>query len=111
MNQCAGSTILEHAVIEHNLAAVSKLYQNIHVDSLARLLRIDASKAEYFAAKMITEGRLAGEIDEIDGYLYFEEGLTIILCKFPQNIPCSSGMTMSPAFASRWNVSTQRFKP
>ena len=35
-----GSTILDHAVIEHNLLAASKLYNNITFDGLGALLEI-----------------------------------------------------------------------
>ena len=51
-----GSTILEHAVIEHNLLAASKLYNNITFEGLGALLEISPSKAERIASRMITEG-------------------------------------------------------
>ena len=51
-----GSTILEHAVIEHNLLAASKLYNNITFEGLGALLEIAPNKAERIASKMITEG-------------------------------------------------------
>ena len=35
-----GSTILDHAVIEHNLLAASKLYNNITFEGLGALLEI-----------------------------------------------------------------------
>lgn len=41
-----GSTILDHAVVEHNLLAASKLYNNITFDGLGALLEIP-SKAQY----------------------------------------------------------------
>ena len=39
-----GSTILEHAVIEHNLLAASKLYNNITFSGLGALLEIPPVK-------------------------------------------------------------------
>jgi COP9 signalosome complex subunit 4 len=39
-----GSTILEHAVIEHNLLAASRLYNNITFSGLGALLEIPAEK-------------------------------------------------------------------
>ena len=39
-----GSTILEHAVIEHNLLAASKLYNNITFSGLGALLEIPPEK-------------------------------------------------------------------
>jgi COP9 signalosome complex subunit 4 len=67
-----GSTILEHAVIEHNLLAASRLYNNITFSGLGALLEIPAEKAERIASKMITEERLVGHIDQIDSTLHFE---------------------------------------
>merc|ERR1712002_559220 len=67
-----GSTILEHAVIEHNLLAASKLYNNITFGGLGALLEIPADKAERIASKMITEGRMHGHIDQIDSTVHFE---------------------------------------
>ena len=49
-------TILEHAVIEHNLLAASKLYNNITLEGLGQLLEIPPEKAERIASRMITEG-------------------------------------------------------
>jgi len=67
-----GSTILEHAVIEHNLLAASKLYNNITFSGLGALLEIPPNKAERIASKMITEGRMHGHIDQIDSTVHFE---------------------------------------
>lgn len=67
-----GSTILDHAVVEHNLLAASKLYNNITFQGLGALLEIPAEKAERIASKMITEGRMQGHIDQIDSTVHFE---------------------------------------
>lgn len=67
-----GSTILEHAVIEHNLLAASRLYNNITFSGLGALLEIPAEKAERIASKMISEERLQGHIDQIDSTVHFE---------------------------------------
>jgi COP9 signalosome complex subunit 4 len=53
-----GTTVLEAAVIEHNLAAAARLYNNIYLSELGTLLGVDAIKAEEIASKMITESRL-----------------------------------------------------
>ncbi|KAK3751013.1 hypothetical protein QZH41_020177, partial [Actinostola sp. cb2023] len=68
----AGSTILDRAVIEHNLLSASKLYNNIGFLELGALLEISPEKAERIASQMITEGRLTGSIDQIDGFVHFE---------------------------------------
>ena len=67
-----GSTVLDKAVLEHNLLGASKLYNNISIDQLGELLGIDADKAEDYAAKMLEQGRLGGYIDQIDRLIFFE---------------------------------------
>ncbi|CAL4093283.1 unnamed protein product, partial [Meganyctiphanes norvegica] len=67
-----GSSILDRAVTEHNLLAASKLYNNITFTELGALLQIPGSKAEKIASQMITEERMKGFIDQIDGILNFE---------------------------------------
>ena len=74
-----GSTVLSKAVIEHNLLAASRLYDNISTASLAQILGLKdskdetaAEKAEDYAARMVEQGRLKGEIDQIDGIIVFQ---------------------------------------
>ena len=67
-----GSSILNRAVIEHNLLSASKLYNNILFEELGSLLEIPPSKAEKIASQMITEDRMNGCIDQIDAIVYFE---------------------------------------
>ena len=67
-----GSTVLDRAVLEHNLLCVSRLYRNIGIDNLGALLEIDGDRAEQYAAQMIEQGRLAGRIDQIDRIIFFE---------------------------------------
>ncbi|KAJ5936258.1 hypothetical protein N7454_005556 [Penicillium verhagenii] len=76
-----GTTVLDKAVIEHNLVAASKLYENITADALASILGLQGSgefsageKAEMYAARMVEQGRLRGRIDQIDGIISFETG-------------------------------------
>ncbi|XP_014239527.1 COP9 signalosome complex subunit 4 [Cimex lectularius] len=69
---CDGSTILDRAVIEHNLLSASKLYNNITFEELGALLEITPTKAEKIASQMITEGRMNGFIDQIDSIVNFE---------------------------------------
>jgi len=66
-----GLTFPQRAVIEHNMAAAIKVYENIRFAELGPLLEIGEAKAEQIAARMITEGRLSGYIDQIDGVLHF----------------------------------------
>lgn len=67
-----GSSILDRAVFEHNLLSASKLYNNITFEELGALLEIPPKKAERIASQMITEGRMNGYIDQIDGIVHFE---------------------------------------
>jgi len=66
-----GSTLIDRAVIEHNLLAASKLYNNIRFDELGALFEIPADKAERIASQMISEGRLNGYIDQISSFVHF----------------------------------------
>jgi len=67
-----GSSILDRAVVEHNLLAVSKLYNNITFEQLGTLLEIPPVKAEKIASQMISMGIINGCIDQIDGFIHFE---------------------------------------
>jgi len=67
-----GSTVLQKAVIEHNLLTASSIYNNITFDELGSLLGITSQKAERIASKMIHENRMNGTIDQIDGIIQFE---------------------------------------
>ena len=69
-----GSTVLAKAVVEHNLLAASRLYNNIEFGALGGLLGLDAAKAENTTARMIEQGRLVGRIDQIEQVVYFEHG-------------------------------------
>jgi len=73
-----GLTIPQRAIIEHNMAAAIKVYENIRFDELGNLLEISTSKAEQIAARMIGEGRLNGYIDQIDGVLYFSDDRDVL---------------------------------
>lgn len=74
-----GSSVLSKAVIEHNLLATSRLYENITTTALARILGLKdgknetaAERAEDYAARMVEQGRLRGEIDQTLGVIMFE---------------------------------------
>lgn len=66
-----GSTVLDRAVIEHNMLAASKLYNNISFEQLGALLGIDAAKAERMASAMLVEQRLQGSIDQVEQLIHF----------------------------------------
>ena len=68
-----GYTVMERAVIEHNMQAVSRIYDNIKIPQLAKLLNMDSSNAEKLVARMITEERLQGYLDQTENLLVFGE--------------------------------------
>lgn len=71
-----GSTILQRAIVEHNVLAASKVYANISLVSLGQLLEIGPERAEKIVGKMIIEERLVGaSIDQIDGNVTFASAL------------------------------------
>ena len=72
-----GTTVLDRAVIEHNLLAASKLYNNITFEELGSLLAIGPSQAEKYASRMIGEGRMQGSIDQLDRLIYFQQGQAV----------------------------------
>lgn len=74
-----GSTVLDRAVVQHNLLSASKLYNNIHIDSLGALLGVAPEKAEGIAADMISEGRLLGIIDQVDQLIRFDDKVEPLL--------------------------------
>mmetsp|Transcript_11246 Transcript_11246/g.13285 ORF Transcript_11246/g.13285 Transcript_11246/m.13285 type:complete len:397 (-) Transcript_11246:32-1222(-) len=68
-----GSTVLERAVTEHNLLSASNLYKNISINQLGSLLQIEPAKAEKIAARMISEDRMKGSIDQVEGIIFFDK--------------------------------------
>lgn len=81
-----GFTVLEHAFLEHNLLAASRVYSNISLDELGKLLEIDAASAERVAATMIGEERLKGAIDQHAGMLEFDNADDDVLAAFDARI-------------------------
>ncbi|KAL6300798.1 hypothetical protein BKA93DRAFT_800404 [Sparassis latifolia] len=66
------STVLDRAVMEHNLLASSKIYNNITFRGLGALLDLTPGAAETMARKMIEQGRLKGSIDQVEKLIWFE---------------------------------------
>ncbi|CAL8105362.1 unnamed protein product [Calicophoron daubneyi] len=64
--------LLERAVVEHNMLAASLIYNNISLANLGDLLEISTTEAESVASQMISEDRLTGQIDQIDGVIHFK---------------------------------------
>lgn len=67
-------TIIQRAIIEHNMVAVGHIYQTIYFDELGVLLDVSEERAETVAAKMIVDGSLeGGSIDQVEGMLVFDK--------------------------------------
>ncbi|KAF9821165.1 hypothetical protein IEO21_00773 [Rhodonia placenta] len=66
------STVLDRAVMEHNVLASSKIYNNITFSGLGALLDLTPGAAETMARKMIEQGRLKGSIDQVEKLIWFE---------------------------------------
>lgn len=67
-----GQTVLERAVLQHNVLAASRVYKNIRLIDLGQLLEVPPDRAEKIAAKMIAERRLDGFIDQKGGTIHFQ---------------------------------------
>ncbi|ETW83961.1 hypothetical protein HETIRDRAFT_62610 [Heterobasidion irregulare TC 32-1] len=66
------ATVLDRAVMEHNVLASSKIYNNITFRGLGALLDLTPGAAETMARKMIEQGRLKGHIDQVEKLIWFE---------------------------------------
>lgn len=67
------STVLDRAVLEHNLLASSKIYNNITFHGLGALLDLTPGAAETMARRMIEQGRLKASIDQVERLIWFED--------------------------------------
>ncbi|CEM32232.1 unnamed protein product [Vitrella brassicaformis CCMP3155] len=66
-----GSTVLDRAVLQHNVLAASKVYSNMLLGEFGSLLEVDPRKAEKVAARMILDSNLEGYIDQRKGVIHF----------------------------------------
>lgn len=66
-----GDTVLDRAVIEHNVLAVSRMYTNIGLHQLGALLNVSPKKAEKTARVMINENRMSASIDQVEHRVNF----------------------------------------
>eukprot|EP00762_Andalucia_godoyi_P000437 ANDGO_03238.mRNA.1 COP9 signalosome complex subunit 4 len=63
---------VEHAVLEHNIDAVARCYNNIRMDALAKLLGMDRDRTERTVLKMVAEDRLNAVLDQKDNVIVFQ---------------------------------------
>lgn len=65
-------TVLDRAVMEHNILSCSNIYNNITFSGLGALLDVTPGAAETMSRKMIEQGRLRGHIDQVEKLIWFE---------------------------------------
>merc|ERR1719476_1154443 len=67
-----GQTVLDRAILQHNVLAASRVYKNMRLPELGSLLEVTPERAEKIAAKMIAEQRLDGYIDQKTRIIHFQ---------------------------------------
>lgn len=67
-----GLTVVKNSMIEHNIAAASKIYRNVKWSELSRMLGVGEAEAESITARMIEQGRLEAAIDQVEGICEFK---------------------------------------
>jgi len=106
-----GSTVLERAVIEHNLLSASRIYNNITFDELGALLEIPPARAEEIAARMMVENRLNGSIDQIATLIKFEtEGGSLNLWDKHIEAACHTVNNVMEQLGNRYPAMVQDIK-
>ncbi|KDE06419.1 hypothetical protein MVLG_03209 [Microbotryum lychnidis-dioicae p1A1 Lamole] len=71
MGKRGPETLLDRAVMEHNILATSKVYNNITFTGLGHLLGIRPSSGESMVRTMIQQGRLCASINQVLGLVNF----------------------------------------
>ncbi|SCZ88176.1 BZ3500_MvSof-1268-A1-R1_Chr10-2g02868 [Microbotryum saponariae] len=71
MGKRGPETLLDRAVMEHNILAASKVYNNITFTGLGHLLGIRPSSGESMVRTMIQQGRLCASINQVLGLVNF----------------------------------------
>jgi len=73
-----GTTVLERAVMQHNILSASKLYNNISLQELGALLGVTSERAESISCDMITDGRLEASVDQVENMIHFHQGEVLL---------------------------------
>jgi len=61
----SGLTVLERAIIEHNIEAVTHIYNSISFTELGALLETPPSRAEQILSNMVLENRIQATLDQL----------------------------------------------
>jgi COP9 signalosome complex subunit 4 len=81
----SGRTVLQNSIIEHNIVAASKIFNNCKFEQLGGLLGISAKEAESLTATMIEQGRLQASIDQVEGVVEFTGDSSLSSTSNPAN--------------------------
>uniref|UniRef100_A0A7S3N4Z1 COP9 signalosome complex subunit 4 n=1 Tax=Euplotes harpa TaxID=151035 RepID=A0A7S3N4Z1_9SPIT len=68
-----GLTVLDKAVLEHNIQVVSNIYQTISFEGLGIFLGITKDNAEKLISDMATEGRISAILDQRNEIIEFSK--------------------------------------
>ena len=69
----AGMTVVRASVVEHNIAAVARVYRNVGVKELSEVLGVRDDECERVACEMIEQGRLNAKIDQVTNMVEFDQ--------------------------------------
>ena len=69
----AGMTVVRASVVEHNIAAVARVYRNVGVRELSEVLGVREDECERVACEMIEQGRLNAKIDQVTNMVEFDQ--------------------------------------
>lgn len=90
-----GTTVVSRALSDHNILAISRVYADVRIASLAALLELAPARTEAYVAKMVSQGRLAARIDQPAGVIYFRTAADLHDAASPFALADSSTLTIS----------------
>jgi COP9 signalosome complex subunit 4 len=64
-------TVMEKAVLEHNIEVISTIYKNITFYQFGKFLSIDPEAAEEIISQMVGEGRINACLDQLNKSIDF----------------------------------------
>lgn len=70
----SGRSLALQSSIEHNIAAASRVYKSIGLESLAELVGCGAEETERLVVDMVGSGQLDARLDQVDGLVWFGQG-------------------------------------
>ena len=68
-----GLTVVRASMVEHNIAAVARVYRNVGVKELSEVLGCGVEDCERIVGEMIEQGRLNAKIDQVVNMVEFDQ--------------------------------------